>query len=108
MCHAHRFVRIAQCVLDDDFVAALAQNNADARTVISMPKLFINRRKVKIHLAGKLRFKVLNFQIDNHVTTEPDMVEKQVQIEILIADLQVVLTPEKCKPLSQFQNEVPD
>jgi hypothetical protein len=60
-----------------------------------MTELFVDRRQIKIHFACKLRFELLDFQIDHHATAQTQVVEQQVEIKILVADIQTILAADK-------------
>ena len=94
---AHRLAGIPQCILDDDLVAPLAQDNADGRLVIRMAQLLVHGRQVKVHLAGELWFEVLDLQLDHHETAQPHVIEEEVEIIVLPAD--------EGEALAEFQNE---
>lgn len=103
--YAHRFLGVAQGILDNDLVFALAQDDADTRRVVGVAKLRIDRREVEIHLAGKFRSEVLDFQFDDDEATQPQMIEKQVEIIILAAHLKMVLAADEGEALAQLEDQ---
>ncbi len=70
-----------------------------------MSELLIDRGKIKIHFARKLRFKLLNFQIDHHKAAQTQMVKQQVEIKVLATHIQAILAADKGKTLTQFQDQ---
>ena len=89
----------------------LAENQADGGLVVFVSEQVVQRRAVKVHLAGVLRLEVALFQFDNDEAAQLEVEEKQIKIKIPVAHLQVILTPDKGKPGPQFQQEffqVPD
>src|SRR5271166_527052 len=81
------------------FKHALTQDDPNARPVIWMTELFVDRRQIKIHFARKLRFELLDFQIDHHEAAQTQVVEQQVEIKIWSPTSRRYWLPTKAKPL---------
>jgi hypothetical protein len=69
-----------------------------------MSELVVDRGEIEVHLAGKLRLEFLNLKFDDNEAAQPEVVEEQVQIIVLAADLKVILTADEGEALSKFQD----
>jgi hypothetical protein len=95
--HAHRLARISQRIFDDHFVSALAKDYTDRRLVVAVSQLIIDSREVEIHLPGKFGLEIFDLQFDYDEAAHAEMLEKQVEVVILVADLNMILTADECK-----------
>jgi hypothetical protein len=101
---AHWFAGVAQSIFNDDFVSSLAQNDTNGRLVIFMSERVIHGRKVEIHFPREFRLEIFDFELENHKAAQRQMVEKQIEVEVLLANLQMVLTANKTEPFPEFKN----
>jgi carbamoylphosphate synthase large subunit len=63
--------------------------------------------QAEIHFAGILRLELVDLQIDDDKAAKPQVVAEQVDIEILAANLEVILTANEREALAEFQNQRP-
>ena len=104
--HTHRLGHILERVLRDNVVFALAQQQADGGIVMIRLQNSVHSRKIEIQLPRIVGLEFSRFQLDHHVTTQIEIVEEQINIEIVTAHAQMVLIPQKRKASTQFQKEL--
>ncbi len=62
--------------------------------------------KVKIHFSGKLRHEISHFQVNNHVAMQFDVIEKQIEIVVLLTYDDMYLTADEGETRAEFQEEI--
>jgi len=60
---------------------------------------------VKVQLAGIFRSEFALLELDDHKCAQAQVVEKQIDVELLVSDIELVLPPDKSKPLAKLQQE---
>lgn len=105
-CHANRRVDVAKRILDDDPVVFAAKDQPDAGIVARFTVPIIQRRETKIHLAGVLGLERAHLQVNRDQAAQPPLIEEQVDIDILAANIEVMLAANERKPFSQLQQQV--
>jgi len=105
---AHRLGRATQRIFYHHGVLALAQDHADARSVVGVAKLVVSRRQIEVHLAGELGLELLDFEVDHHEAAQAEMVEEEVDVVILTGHLEVVLAADKGEALSKLEDQGAD
>ena len=106
--HADRRVDAAQRILDDDAVALAAQDQADAGVIARLAVAVIQRREIEIHLAGMLRLERSRLQVAGDQAAQLAVIEEQVDVKILPADLEMMLAGDEGETLAEFEQEVLD
>jgi hypothetical protein len=106
---SHRFRHVPESILRDDPVLFPAQENPNGRLINrGIAEKIISSRQVEVQLAGKLRYKFADLQLDDDVAVQPGMVEQQIEIKILVPDFKMILAAEKCKSDPEFDKEIPE
>src|SRR5262245_30143301 len=85
--------------------APLAQDDADGRLVVGMAQLIVDGGQIEVHLAGKFRLEVLDLQLDDDEAPEPQVIEQQVEIIVLAADVEVILAADEGEALAELEDE---
>ena len=83
---------------------AFTKQQTDRRIVCFFFQNTIHRREIKIQLPGILPVEFSSFQFYHHIAAKIQIVEKQINVEIVAAHIQVVLIPQKAKPVPKFTN----
>jgi hypothetical protein len=83
-----------------------AKNEAQTGLVFRPPQEIVHSGQIEIHFAGELRLEFFDLEIDHDVAPQSQMVEKQVEKEVLVADCEVILTSNKRETLSKLQHEI--
>ena len=83
-----RLVEAAQGVFGDKAVLFPAQQKPDGRLVVRVAQEIVYGGEVEIELADIAGSKVAGFQFDDHIATQLQGVEKQIERIVLTADLQ--------------------
>ena len=65
------------------------------RCVGRMAQQIINGRQVKVHLARVLRLEVVDLEIDDDEAAQAQVIEEEIEVEVLVADLEVILAADK-------------
>ena len=68
----------------------------------------IQRGEIEIHLARMLRLERPRLQVDGDQATQLAVIEEQVDVKILSADLEMMLAGDERKPFSQLEQQVLD
>lgn len=103
--HADRFVEIAQRVLRHQVIPVAAQNQADREIVFRCLDLLVHGGEIEIELTGIFRLEGAALQLDDHIAMQLQMVEKQINVKILLANLQMILPPHEGKALAKLEHE---
>ena len=101
-----RLTKVSKRVFGYYLVLRLAEYDSDACLIVRVAKQIINGGEVKIHLSAELRFEVLSLQLDDHIGTQSEMVEEQINAEFLTSYLDRILTADKRKADPQLQEKV--
>jgi len=96
--YADGLVDIAERVFGDKPVVRLAKDEADAGLVVGMPQKVVDRREIEVHLAGELRLERFHLQIDHDVSTDLQVVEEEVDVELLVATASRYWLPTNANP----------
>ena len=72
-----------------------------------MLQVIVDGGKIEIHFTGELRLEVFDFKIDDDEAAQMEMIEKQVEKEVLVANFERILTANERKTLAKFQEEIP-
>jgi hypothetical protein len=108
MRHADRRVNAAQRIFDDNTVALAAQDQADAGIVAGLAVAIIECSEIEIHLARMLGLEWSRLQIAGGQGAQPAVIEQQVDVEILAADLDMMLAGDEGEALAEFEQHVLD
>ncbi|GAA3128187.1 hypothetical protein GCM10020255_003240 [Rhodococcus baikonurensis] len=73
---------------------------------VLVAEVVVDPRNIEAELPDILRLKPAYLQLDDNEPRLHPVEEQQVDIEILITDLEMVLTPNKSEPVSQFEEEL--
>lgn len=76
--------------------------------VIRVAEQIVHGGAVEIDLAGIARLEGAGLEFDHDIAPELEMVEKEVEVEILVANLEMHLASDKRKAGSQLQKELLD
>ncbi len=72
-----------------------AKNEAQTGLVFRSPQEIIHSGKIKVHFAGEFWFKFFDLEVDHDITAQSQVIEQQIEKEILVADLEVILTSDE-------------
>ena len=61
--------------------------------------------QIEVHLAGILGLELAFLQVDDDEAAQPQMVEQQVDVEVVVADVEMDLPADEGEPLPQFEQE---
>src|SRR5262249_27110594 len=78
---------------------------ADGWGVGRVAELIVYYAQVEVHLAGVLGLEGPFLQVDDHERPQPEVVEEQVDVEVLITDFDAVLPADEGEPLTEFEQE---
>ena len=95
-------------VFGEDTVFGLAKDEADGGGIAGVAELGVHRRAVEIHFAGILRLEVALFQIHNDEAAQVQMVEKEVEVKLAVADRERVLAADEGEAATEFEQEFLD
>ena len=95
-------------VFGEDAVFGLAKDEADGGGIARVAELGVHRRAVEIHFAGILRLEVALFQIHDDEAAEMQMVEKEVEVKLAVADFEAVLAADEGEAATEFEQEFLD
>ena len=70
------------------------------------PFLFIQDIKVEIHLAGELRLKFADLQLNGDEAFEETMIKEQINEVFLLPGHHSMLPADEAKPVAKFQDEI--
>ena len=103
-----RPVHATQGILDDQAILTAAEDEAKAGIVALGAELIVHDRQVEVYLAAELGFERNHLQVDDNVAVKPCMVEKQVEVEILTTEFQVVLVVDERKTFAKGEEKLFD
>ena len=66
----------------------------------------IYSRQVEVKLTGVFRFEVTGFKLNNHKASQIQIIKQQVDIEIVAANIQMLLIPDKRETGSKFHQKL--
>ena len=101
-----RLVDPSKAVFGQQTIPRLAQDQADCRLVGGVLQSIVDDVAVKVELARVLRLELPRLQIDHHERPQSQVIEQQIDVEVLVPDIQTVLSTDKREPLAQFQQEL--
>ena len=93
-------------VFGHEAVLVLAEDQADGRLVGRVAQPVVHHVAVEVHLAGVLGLEGAFLQVDDHEAAQAQVVEQQVDVEVLLADVEVILPPDEGEALAEFQQEL--
>jgi hypothetical protein len=93
-------------ILNDFVILRAAKKNADAWVLMSSFAITIKRFKVESELAHVFRFETAGFQLKSDKASQITMVEKEVQLKILISDLHPNLLSYKCEAVAELHQKL--
>ena len=102
------FVDTRYAVLGEPVVFALAEDQANGRSVVWVTEQVVYHVAVKVQLACILRPESPLLQIDDDERPQPQVVEQKVDIVVVPIDLQMELSPDERKAYAQRQQEFLD
>ena len=73
-----------------------------------MPEQVVHDRTIKIHLADGFRCEGFGFQVEHNETAEFQVIEKQIEIEIVAANFEMILAADEGETDTEFEEELPD
>ncbi len=88
-----------------DAIGFLAQYQANGGVIGFVAQLVVHHATIEVHLSGIFGFEIAAFEIDYHVAAQLEVIEEQVDVEILLADVEVVLSSDKGEALAQLQQK---
>ena len=84
------------------------KQSATAGLIAFVPEQFVHGSQVKVHLAGVFGLERPDLELDHHEATQSQVVEQQVQVVVLPADLHVVLAPHQREAHAKLEEEISD
>jgi len=84
----------------------LAQDQADRRLVGRVLQAVVDHVAVEVQLARILGLELAFLQVDDDERPQPQVVEQQVEVEVLVAHIQAVLAADERESLAQFEQEL--
>src|SRR5260370_20240700 len=103
---AHRCRCVPESVLRNDTVLRFAENQDDARFIVGMAEHVIDGGEVEIHLSRVLRLERRHLEVNHHEASKLQVVEQQIELKVLSADLKQHLVPDKSKPQAEFDEKL--
>ena len=90
-----------------DLLALLAgaQDDPQGRSFFRLPLVLVQPTQVKLHLSCVRCLELADLQFDGHQPPQFAVVEKQIEVEILVIDLDTLLAGNEAKTRTQFQQE---
>jgi methyl coenzyme M reductase subunit D len=70
-----------------------------------MAQPVIDGRQVEFHPAGILRLEVVDLEVDHNEAPQAQVKEEEIEVEVLVADLEVILAADKGEALAEFEEE---
>ena len=105
---ADGFIDIAEGVFSEDAVLGLAENETEGGAVGGMAELVVDDGAIEIHLADVFRLEVAAFEFDDDEAAELEVIEEQVEVEIFVADGEVVLAADEGEAAAELDEEFLD
>ena len=99
---------VAQGVLHDHPVLALAEQQADGGRVVGVAHQVVHGREVQVHVADEGGAERHRLELDDDVPAELEVVEQQVHAEVAIADLEEHLPADEGESGPHLQQEALD
>ena len=96
----------AQGVFRDEAFPILAEDDADAGLVVGVSHLVIHHVEVEVHLGCVLGFEGSAFQIDDDEAAQLEVIEKEVDVEIVVSEFEVDLATDKREAGAEFDEEL--
>ena len=84
----------------------LAKDQADGGLIVGALQAVVDDVAVEVQLAGVLGFELALLQVDDDERPQPQVVEEQVYVEILVADVEAVLPADEGEALAEFEQEL--
>jgi hypothetical protein len=85
---------------------ALTKEKSDRRIISLGAENTVDSGEVEVQLARVLRLEWAGFQLYDEVAVQPDVIEEQIKVEVLIADRQRHLATDEGKAPAQFQQQI--
>ena len=73
-----------------------------------MSKCVVDRGEIEIHFARGFGGKVACLEIDDDEAAQLQVIEEEIEVEVLIANVQVNLPSDQCKSRAQFEEKFLD
>ena len=89
-------------VPSDGFVLLSAEDKTIGRAVTIGTSLRVEHSDIAVHLADVLMRKLAEFEIDQHVALENDVIEDKVDVELLVLEGEALLPGNKREPLAEL------
>jgi len=70
-----------------------------------MAQQVVDGRQVEVHLAGVLELEVVDLEVDDDEAPQAQVIEEKIEIEVLVADLEVILAADKGEAPAEFEEE---
>ncbi len=83
----------------------LAEDQADGGLIGRVAQPVIHDVAVEVHLAGVLGLEGAFLEVDHDEAAEAEMIEEQVEVEIIVADIEAVLPADEGEALAEFEQE---
>jgi hypothetical protein len=93
-------------ILNNFVILGAAKKNADAWVLMRSFAITIKRFEVESELAHVFRFETAGFQLKSNKASQITMVEKEVQLKILISDLHSNLLSNKCEAVAELHQKL--
>lgn len=86
-------------------ILGLAEQETNRWLIIGAFELRVDRRKVEVELSRVLRLERGGFELDDDVALQTRVVEKQIDEELVAADLDAMLTAYEREASAEFEKE---
>ncbi len=96
-------LKAAEGILDEDLVFSLAEEKANRGLVIGVAEQIVHGSAVEVDLSGIAGFEGAGLEFYDDMAPELEMVEKEVEVEILVANLEMHLPTDKGETGSQLE-----
>jgi hypothetical protein len=71
-----------------------------------MPQQVVGGGEIEVQLTHERRVEWHGLEFDDHVAAQRQVVEEQIEVEVLLADLQVDLSPDKSEARAKLEQEL--
>jgi predicted glycosyl hydrolase (DUF1957 family) len=71
-----------------------------------VPQAVVHDVEVEVHLSGVFGFEAADFQIDDNEAAKAEVVKEEVDVEIVVANIQMDLPAHVCEAGAEFYQEV--
>jgi hypothetical protein len=101
-----RFGDIAEGIFSQGAVVRLTEKQAYGRGIRSIAEQIVDGGQIEVELARPLGLELSRLQLDDKVAVQPEMIEEQIDVEGLTADLERHLAADEGEPAAKLQEKV--